>query len=153
MNKIYLVIDTHYRGKRLLLEFPFSSNSFDAMKLKYSHQHETKIASSLENKAIIYNEDDKINIEKHKTQNDFLDDITIANIFTIEQKKRGNFIFDIRINESRYISFPIWLDVIKYMQSKKTEDEEIEEENIIAYDNTEERNLKREGKIENKYCK
>lgn len=121
MISLLLVINTYYRGKKVVLEIPMfdkqSKNSQNKNKKKLSIDKDT-----IEYKNFLFSTG---LLSLYHTYNNNL----FAEIFSLKNISNNKpYIFDITIDEFRYISCPIFLDPNKYMSSKKSYNEENEDE-------------------------
>jgi hypothetical protein len=113
MISLLLVISTYYRGKKVVLEIPMVEKHKKKAPSEKDH-FDNKYFQFSSGLFSLYN----------PTHNNLF-----AEIFSLKNLANNKpYIFDITIDEYRYISCPIFLDPNKYMSSKKTYNEETEDD-------------------------
>ena len=131
MKSIFVIAETLNYEKHFLFEYPITEEFFN-----YLH----KIYYKLSKSKPIQNND----IE---SENNFSYFELYAKSFTLDNHINQDFIFDIIINNDRFISFPIWFSKNEYIKRKKIEEGEYLKNKI----NLQKQELKSETKTEDKY--
>ena len=131
MKSIFVIAETLNYEKHFLFEYPITEEFFN-----YLH----KIYYKLPKSKPIQNND----IE---SENNFSYFELYAKSFTLDNHINQDFIFDIIINNDRFISFPIWFSKNEYIKRKKIEEGEYLKNKI----NLQKQELKNEAKTEDKY--
>ena len=132
MKSIFVIAETLKYEKHFLFEYPLTEEFFNYLyKIYYKLPKSNKIIQNNDN-------------ESEKTFSYF--DL-YAKSFTLERHVNQDFIFDIIINNDRFISFPIWFSKNEYIKRKKIEESEYLKNKI----NLKKQELKNEAKTEDKY--
>ena len=89
MKKIFIVFDTQRFDQLYLLEYPFTEDTFEYIRKKFT----------IDMKASFI-----------KKSNDMYIQDKLKELFLISKKKSRHFIFDIMIENTQYISYPTWIE-------------------------------------------
>jgi hypothetical protein len=111
MIKLYFVIDSVLKGKSVLIYFPTDIYNYQYLKSKFINRLLEPIRKmSIE--LLSHLKIAKIDLNDNYDQYDLL-----TRVFTFE--KGNNFIYDISVNQTRYICYPIWINNSKYMKNEE----------------------------------
>ena len=129
MKSIFVIAESINYEKHFLFEYPLTEEFYN-----YLHKKYFKESKSNKN---IRNKNDEKNISYIELY---------LKSFTLDNHINQDFIFDIIINEERFISFPLWFSKNEYNKRKK-----IEEEYLINKVNLGGKEFKKETKNEDRY--
>lgn len=127
--RLLFIIHTYHRGKYLLLDLP----------------------SLILNKNINFSDSDKTTLLKQLIGNPSNE--ALADIFSKKNSLNFNKVFDINIENHRYISYPIFLDVQNYLNVKGSKGNEGLEEDNQSGDEEENKKKIRDREEKNKMVK
>jgi len=127
--RLLFIIHTYHRGKYLLLDLP----------------------SIISNKNINLSDSEKINLIKQLIGNPSND--VLADIFSKKNSLNFNKVFDIHIENHRYISYPIFLNVQNYLNLNRTRGNEGLEEDNQSGDEEENKKKIRDKEEKNRMVK
>ena len=96
MKSIFVIVESMNYEKYVLFNYPLSKDFFNYLKKKYSKSNKDKNAN------INNLEEEDSNLELY------------LKLFTLDNHVNQDFIFDIIIDNDRFISFPIWLSKNEY---------------------------------------
>ena len=153
MKKIFIVFDTQRFDQLYLLEYPFTEDTFEYIRKKFT----------IDMKASFI-----------KKSNDMYIQDKLKELFLISKKKSRHFIFDIMIENTQYISYPTWIEKNlnpfdknciddasedEFLEDEKnlnlSQDEKIDsedEKNVESNLNTAEKKKPKKNSINNKIC-
>ena len=110
MKSIFVIAESVKNGKHILLNYPLTIEFYEYLNKKYNK--DLKLSK---------------NINEVNSSEELSDLELYLKLFALDNHVNQNFIFDIKIDKDRFISFPIWFSKDEYDKRMKIEQEKQKE--------------------------